>query len=548
MGFPAGTRARRAALIAVALVGTSALTGGLIAAAGQDEPQAPERQAVQRNEPLPLVELVSAGGVGRLYTVDLAEARKAVQNGMKRAAGQVGYLPSAPFEGSAPMYRLKPSATASGWLFTASTAERDTLLGKGWVDEGVAAHLYPQAGPGLVPLLRFSNGKEWRLALESRKDELVNAGYKVDGRLGFTHSTWFRAGAVYFGMFNINGHQRIIQRTKEVYGREGDWWGGVRDFKNGTHYAKDNWPNEDFSYLEPSMGYYDDSNPATLEKHIDQATSAGLSFFNFYWYWDSKNGRPSVTGASLDAFFKARNTNNIDFTIGLCAHPFDGLKIPTSQFDAVADTLTGYLAKENTLRTNDGRKILNICDARGLGDGKPEQIKRFADTVRAKAKAAFGESIYVMINQAGFDPKQVPAAGGNAAYCTTDGPGVEGRSYQKYLDKQRDFFAAAPGAYSRCVMSDFDERPRYPIENADVKAIRWMPDASFDNFRKAVRNVRADATNSTRPPEVDNLVYVYAWNEWHEGGVVEPSKRDGCRFLDVLREELRLTKGAGCTS
>ena len=497
---------------------------------------------------MPLVELVAHGGVGRLYSADPNEVSAAAAAGFTRQPAQIGFLPRQEFSGSVPLFRLKPSATATKWLFTASVQERQTLQSQGWVYEGIAGYLYPEAGKGLVELRRFTNGQEWRLALEPQTTALLQAGYKLDGPVGYVYQNYVRAGAVYFGMFNTNGHGTIIARTKEIYGRDNDWWGGVRDFRDGTHYATDNWPQEDFSYLKPAIGYYDDSKPETLEKHITQATSAGLSFFNFYWYWDNTKQAQTVTAASLTAFLAARNKDSIDFTVGVCAHPYGNLMIPTSQYDAVAANLTSYLGQDNTLRTNDGRKILNICDARGLGDGSNAQVKQFVDTVRAKAKADLDEDIFVMINQAGFDPKQVGAAGADSPYCTTDGPAVESKSYATYLQGQRAFYNQAPGAYGRCVLSDFDERPRYPIETPDVTAIRWMPDQSFDKFRQAVRASVADMAASTRPTTVDNYLFLYAWNEWHEGGVIEPSERDGCQYLDILRDELKLPNGDGCVA
>jgi hypothetical protein len=529
----------------------NAITGARLALAATDPQQ-------RVTDPVPLLELVSAGGKGRLYTLDAKEARAAVsQNRMKPQAGRIGYLRRQAFDGSTPLFRLKPRPDSAAWLFTASTSERDSLAGQGWVYEGVAGYLAKASGPGLVQLLRFSNSYEWRLAPASRKQKLLDAGYRLDGPVGYVHAEYARVGAVYFGMFHTGGHQRIIQRTKEVYGRDNDWWGGVRDFRDGTHWAEDDWPGTDWSYLKPSIGYYDDSQPATLEKHIAQASSAGLDFFNFYWYWDAATQKEKVTGASLDAFLKARNRSSIDFTVGVCAHPFDGLTIPHAQYGTVAQLLVDkYLSQPNALRANDGRKLLTICDARGIGGGiggEPEpdtdEIRAFVGEVRTRAQARLGEDVYVLINQAGFDPRQTGAAGADGAYCTTDGPGVESRSYQRYLDGQRAFFNQAPAIpYGRCFMSDFDERPRYPIETTDVSAIRWFGDHTMGRYQQAVRNVRDDIAASTRPPDVDNLVFAYAWNEWHEGGVLEPNARDGCAYLDVLRTELRLTNGSGCVA
>lgn len=532
----------------ILLLAAAAVTTVLAARPATADAPASTAAVTRTAPPVPLVELVSKSGVGRLYTADPREVTSATAAGLMRQPGQVGFLDRQAAAGQTPLFRLKPSPTADRWLFTASTQERDALVQQNWVYEGVAGYVGTQSKPGLVQLRRFTNGREWRLALEPKTTELLNAGYKLDGPVGYVRPNYIRAGAVYFGMFHAGGHQRIIDRTKEIYGRANDWWGGVRDFHDGTHYATDNWPAGDFTDLKPAIGYYDDSQPATLEKHITQATSAGLSFFNFYWYWDSKAQTGKVTDAALTAFLAARNKDSIDFTIGLCAHPFDGLSIPTAQYGKVADTITTkFLAQPNTLRTNDGRKILNICDARGLGDGSTAQIKSFVDTVHQTARAKLGEDVYVMINQSGFDPKQVPAVAADAAYCTTDGPGVESRSYAGYLTNQRAFYNQAPGAYGRCVLSDFDERPRYPIENADLPTIRWMPDQSVDKFRQAIRAARDDMATSTRPSTVDNLLYVYAWNEWHEGGIIEPSEHSGCNYLDALHVELALD-GPGCVS
>jgi hypothetical protein len=499
-------------------------------------------------EPMPLLERTTPGRPGRLYTLDQREALAAVsQHGMRLEPGRAaGFLPRNPFAGSTPMYRLKPSAAATSWLFTASAAERDALRARGWVDEGTAGHLYREAGAGRVRLLRFTNGREWRLATEDRSAALRQQGYTVDGPLGYVHARWIRAGAVYFGMFSEGGHQTIINNSLEEYGRP-DWWGGVRDFRDGHPNGSETWPGEDFSYLEPSIGYYDDSEPETLERHIVQATSSGLSFFNFYWYWNSREGRETVTRPALDAFLQARNRDAIDFTVALCAHPGGALTVPVADHGRVADILVDdFLALDNTLRTNDGRKIVTICDARGIGDGTPRQIAGFVDAVRTRARARLGEEVYVMINQAGFDPRQVPQAGADGAYCTTDGPAITRGTYAGYLAGQRAFYAQAPAGYGRCVLSDFDERPRYPIEQPNPGAIRWLPDHTIEGFRRAVRNARDDIDASTRPPTVDNLVFVYAWNEWHEGGVIEPNARDGCAYLDVMRSELALTRGPGC--
>lgn len=512
-------------------------------------PVADTAEARQAAEPMPLQELTADGG-GRVYTLDLDEARTlSEEEGMTRTPRQVAFVPRGEFQGSQPLYRLRETEDVTATLVTADAEERRRLVADGWVEDGVIGHLSTENGPGRQRLLRFSDGGEWRLAPASRRAELVDAGYQVDGSLGYAWTRNVRAGALYFGMFNDVGGSDIAAATERYFGREGDWWGGVRDYRDGTHYATDNWPDADFSHLKPSIGYYDDSDPATLEKHITQAIESGLSFFDFYWYWDSEQKQENVTRKGLNAFLRAENRDRIDFTVGVCAHPWGGLGIPADQFDDVADVLVDkYLSLDNALRTNDGRRILNICDARGIGDGSTDRLAEFTQAVRDRAQSQLGERIYIMINQGSLDPSQVPAAGGDAAYCTTDGPGVESESYEQYLKGQRGNYDAAQGAYGRCVLTNFDERPRYPVSIPKLEEIRWMPDQTLAGYRQALRTAVTAMDESERPPEVDNLLFLYAWNEWHEGGVLEPNVAEGCAYLDATREELGLTSGSGCVA
>ena len=110
-----------------------------------------------------------------------------------------------------------------------------------------------------------------------------------------------RIGVYYFGMFSPrafeSGQSEARAKIARLYGaadKERFWWAGVRDLEQGNAapellkefpaaaaYFKDNWTG-----FEPVIGWYDQSDPRTLERHINQATSNGISYFNFYWYWD----------------------------------------------------------------------------------------------------------------------------------------------------------------------------------------------------------------------------------------------------------------------
>lgn len=168
------------------------------------------------------------------------------------------------------------------------------------------------------------------------------------------------------------------------------------------------------------------------------------------------------------------------------------------------------------------------------------------DTVRARARTALGTEVLVLAHQdLGLVLGDVGADGG---YCAAPYAAARAGSYAGYVQGQRATFARGAATYVRCVMSDFDERPRYPILVPKAADVTFFPDQTFDLFARAAGNAATDIAQSTRTSVVDNFVLVYAWNEWHEGGHVEPNARDGCRYLDILRQELALTSGPGCVA
>ncbi|MFC4121430.1 glycoside hydrolase family 99-like domain-containing protein [Nonomuraea zeae] len=501
----------------------------------------------QVTDPVPMFELLAPGGVGRFYTLSPSEATSAVtRHGFTRLEGHAGYWRTAEFSGSQPVYRLR---AGSSYLLTASASERDSLVAGGrFAYEGIAGHLWSQPGSGRQRMWRFSRSGVWRLALESRTKEMVAAGYAIDGSLGWIYPQWIRAGAIYFGTFNPDA-KNMIKATKNVFGRDNDWWGGVRDFSGGDPSVPQNtqgW-DDDFRHLKPQIGFYDDSRPETLETHIAQATEGGLDFFQFYWYWDTVSKQsPAVFKASLSAFAQARNRSDIDFTLTICAHPWGGLQIPKEDFATVARHLTSqFLDQSNYLRANDGRLVVSLCDRRGLGDGSDADTQAFVNAVRHEARDVLGEELLVLGNWEAMLDRSAPTRwGADGAYCGVRIDHV--KSYENYVNQMPAYLDAGPTQFMRCAASDFDERPRFPHLIPDRSKIRYYADQTPELFAAALSRVRSDITESRRISAVDNFVSIYAWNEFHEGGVIEPNAKDGCMYLGLVREHLALHTGAPC--
>ncbi|WP_252782013.1 glycoside hydrolase family 99-like domain-containing protein [Actinoallomurus rhizosphaericola] len=534
------------------------LVGGRVATADTGD------QENKVTDPVPLLELRTNGNAGWFWTLSEAEESAAVsQYGMTLEPTKLGYLLRQPFTGSQAIYRLRSNARAT-YLLTASSAERDSLVASGaFTYEGVIGYAFAQPHSATAELHRMNNGVEWRVVPDADVARFAQNGYTDDGPLGYVYPVYNRVGAIYFGTFDADGNRAFMDNVKSVYGRDNDWWGGVKDFagydapQNAWH-----WPNTDFSDLKPSIGYYDDEQPATLERQIEQASSAGLRYFTFYWYWNPANGGGEQLIGGLRSFLQAANRADMDFNVMTCIHPWSNgnvsLRLPADQITKAADTIVDtYLGQPNYLRANDGRPIIEVCDDRGIGSGTANAVdtaavRRFTDALRAEAKVKYGEDVLITLN----DQLGVPSADSGFDGTQVQGRYDASRSYQRYVDTERGRIANYPGILIRGATSGFDNRPWDGVGIADPgpnateqqleAAFSWYDDHSIARFGTLLANLRSDIQASTRPPATDNLVLIYAWNEWHEGGHIEPNVRDGCAYLNTIRQQLALTGGAGC--
>jgi hypothetical protein len=134
-------RYSRSLSLSVAAIGL-ALASGCSVAPGASSPPPDldvneSASQARSTDPLPLLELVSSGGIGRLYTLNENEARTAeTVHHMSREPGQVGYMPPQRIAGTTPLYRLKPTASeTAGSSPLPTTSETSSLRSSGSMKE-----------------------------------------------------------------------------------------------------------------------------------------------------------------------------------------------------------------------------------------------------------------------------------------------------------------------------------------------------------------------------------------------------------------------------
>jgi hypothetical protein len=502
-------------------------------------------------EPVPLRQLYTAPGGRYFYTTDLAEAEAAPNFGLTMPSPRpVAYLFKKGAPDTVPVYRLKQKATGD-WLETSDQGEIQMDVGNGTFEvEGISGYVYSTPEYGAELLERFDNGSGWRLAFASEAATLEHSGYELDGPIGYALRSYYQVGAFYFSAYDPETNPRLLAAVEHTYHRYPDPWGGVRDFSGDDPKVPQNtwgWGG-DWSDLEPEIGFYDDSQPETLEKQIAQAASHGLSYFAFYDYWNDQTAQPQFDDA-IKAFLQARNRESMKFMITPCITPIEKdlehLDLPESQFAAAAADFASLTKEPNYLTTDDGRPMIFMCDSRGVGvtggsatPGTVAQQNRFLGELRADVIADTGKNPYILINSDFSGPEETRQLNGDAYTCINIGRYVVSGSYREYVEKLGEYFSAfdAIKPTMRCAMSGFDERPRTELyfPAGQPSAARYFKDDTLAQFPAAMESTKRDMEGEPATV-VDNDMTVYAWNEWAEGGHIEPNVRDHSSYLETLQ-------------
>lgn len=428
----------------------------------------------------------------------------------------------------------------------------------------------------------------------SAKEEAFPASAPQPSAGSVTNRTPCRVGAYYFGMWSPGAFQvirgfpfkrpdfylRAETKIQPVYADDGkritgyvpqgrvqkdDWWLGVRDLWDKERC----WPanpadasdaylalrNGDFSHLQPVIGYYDLSNPETIRQHIAQAHAFGLDFFNFYWYWNSFT-RKEEFNTGLEQFLGV-DGNPMKFAISICQHggPFVlwGKEESSarqgngpSHFDVVIGKLACYVKRDNYLRTSDGRPIIYLLDVGGIvnqrtdaegkviGSFEPQgnTIERFTGMLRSEVQKATGHVPLVVLGATDQAyPYQRPDGGTGTVSALAFADAVTrlapGRGNDKLREDQQKYGLPVMPGFTQ----NFDERPRYGCIK-DPPCLYDPTDSFRKNFQRDLAFLKA--WMDEQPREESKTLSIYAWNEWHEGGIIEPNVRDGARYLDII--------------
>jgi len=286
----------------------------------------------------------------------------------------------------------------------------------------------------------------------------------------------------------------------------------------------------------PLLGFYKEGSTEVAEQHIRWAAQYGISFFAYDWYW-TNNDQPYLEHA-LRAYLRAKNRDLLKFALLWANHP-PSVTTPEGLQRIVRYWVENFFLQPEYLRM-DGKPVVIVFSPLTLRKdlGGPSEVLKALEGAQQVARS-FGLSGIYFVAAAGPDQIRFlveegydAATGYDYPFAGINEPGVSRGPYSAAIEGyERIWHAyAADGRLTYFVptLPGRDGRPWYG-ERAIIR-----DGSSPEGFKQMLLKARSFVDR--HPRLTRKVILVMAWNEFGEGGYIEPTRGWGFGFLEAIRE------------
>lgn len=317
-------------------------------------------------------------------------------------------------------------------------------------------------------------------------------------------------------------------------------------FNEVGNWIKEPWSKiKPYPYLEPLIGWYDESDPSVIAMQTKWMREYGINYIIFDWYWGPYLA--SRHEHALRNYLALKDKSSIDFAIMWANHD----ESPKS-FDEFKSAVNYWI--DNYFSHKEYKKI----------DGEPVVYFFSANLLEEKARK-FGATTAVLLSEANRIAtsrglKGIKFVGGVGAYDKYFSKGVVNDGYFAYsaynyhTGKKTPTSSPERNAHSYYELNlgyqyqwkwFFDHKLRYitPVTSGWNKRpwggsddpLHDNSNSSLSEFRDHLIAAKNNADQSDRFSDQKMLV-ICCWNEYGEGSVIEPTKMNQFNYLRVVKE------------
>ena len=338
--------------------------------------------------------------------------------------------------------------------------------------------------------------------------------------------------------------------------------------------------------LQPTWGYFDESDPKWSAREIDLAADHGIDVFLFDWYWYS--GVQNMQEALEQGFLRAENRERMKFALMWANHDRKDQFCPDinkertvwlpsrhspRDLQRVMDYCTEYYFRQPNYWRVEGRLFFSLFQATRFVEqlGGPQETAKLLKKIDDRLRQAGLPPIHwngmvadpksaAILEEAGFlstSRYNVNSAGKAGPDCT--------EQYEDLMQAHRAHWqkmtVAAPLVNLPVVTTGWDASPRcrqdvpwpFPVEPASGRRVYpYVPVVVGNTPERFEQLLRDAAEHIERDPRQPFAVLLNAWNEWTEGCYLLPEQRTGTARLEAIKRtfgtaDLSFRRdGAGC--
>ena len=295
-----------------------------------------------------------------------------------------------------------------------------------------------------------------------------------------------------------------------------------------------------FSEREPIWGWREDP-PGVMESQIDYAANGGLSFWGFCWYENSLLS-DSITmnnlNNALDNFLQSPNKNRLDFFLISC-NPVSNVS-----WSKVCNRTIVYFKEPNYLKV-DGKPIMTFFNADEIISdlGGISNTKNAIDLYRQRARnSGVGEILIGSATSPNLDQSKYAKCGfdflfayNNANYGRINAGANDYSNLETgELRIWNNISSETSLPFIATVGTGYDMRP-WATDHPTLPASDfWYTGVTPAKIGAHLRSGLQWTKNNSQKV-LDNLLFIYAWNENGEGSWLTPTKSEANARLDTIQ-------------
>lgn len=320
--------------------------------------------------------------------------------------------------------------------------------------------------------------------------------------------------------------------------------------------------------LQPTMGYFDESDPQCVAREIDLAADHGIDVFLYDWYWYS--GVQNMQEALEKGFLRAANRSRMQFALMWANHDRRDQFCPDITKDRtvwlpsrhsprdllrVIDYCAEHYFRQPNYWRPDGGLFFSIFQTshfiKDLG-GKAATRKLFGEIDERLAKKGLPPMHWSGMAARPAEATEAAEAGfkSTSRYNVNTAHKVQPDMTERYedvMEAHREHWAKMRGGplpHLPVATMGWDVTPRcradvaWPFPKSPQGkgfAYPYLPVVVGNTPAQFEKLLRDAAAHAVADPQSPFGVLLNAWNEWTEGGYLLPEKRYGTGYLEAIR-------------